>query len=149
MWTIPPERMKAGKEHRVPLSTEALKLLSRIPKTVGSDYLFPAPSGKQLSDMSLNAIMRDMEVGAVPHGFRSTFKDWASEETDYPNTMSEMALAHAIPSDVEAAYRRGDMLEKRRQMMEDWANFCMTAQPEKVVSIQSLKGRKTTKGTAK
>jgi integrase len=85
--------------------------------------------------------MRRMKLDAVPHGFRSTFKDWAAEETDYPNALSEMALAHKISNDVEAAYRRGDMFEKRRAMMQDWATLCATKPANKVVHIRG-KGNK-------
>lgn len=123
-WTVPGERMKAGVEHRVPLSKAALELLRALPRLAGTDLVFPSPRGGQLSDMTLTAVLRRMEVAAVPHGFRSTFRDWASERTNYPNEMCEMALAHTIGNKAEAAYRRGDMFEKRRQMMDDWAAFC-------------------------
>ena len=86
--------------------------------------LFPAARGGQLSDMSLSAVMRRMKVPAVPHGFRSTFRDWCAECTDFPREVAEMALAHAISDKVEAAYRRGDLLDKRRQPMERWAAYC-------------------------
>lgn len=123
-WLIPPERMKAGKEHRVPLSSPALKLLRALPRIEGCDLVFPSTKRTPLSDMTLTKIMRDMGLGSVPHGFRSTFKDWATERTNYPREASEMALAHAIGDKVEAAYRRGELLEKRRRMMDDWAKFC-------------------------
>ena len=123
-WTIPGERMKAGKEHRVPLSGPALAVLAALPRFTDSDFVFPAPRGGQLSDMTLSAVLRRMEVPAVPHGFRSTFRDWAAERTSYPNEMAEMALAHTIENKAEAAYRRGDLFEKRRRMMDDWAAFC-------------------------
>src|SRR6185503_8518325 len=84
VWTIPPERMKAGREHRVPLSAPAVKLLKALPAMDGSDLVFPAPRGGPLSDMTLTAVLRRMKVAAVPHGFRSTFRDWASERTNYP-----------------------------------------------------------------
>jgi integrase len=124
LWTIPAARMKAGKEHRVPLSDAAVKLLKTLPRFEGSDLVFPGSKGKPLSDMTLTAVMRRMNVDAVPHGFRSTFRDWVSERTNYPHELAEMALAHAIGNKVEAAYRRGDMLEKRRQMMAAWSKFC-------------------------
>lgn len=126
VWTIPAERMKAGKEHRVPLSDAALAVIDRaaaLPRVAATDLLFPAPRGGQLSDMTLTVAMRRMEVDAVPHGFRSTFRDWASERTNYPREVAEMALAHAISNKVEAAYRRGDLFDKRRRMMDDWAAF--------------------------
>ena len=86
--------------------------------------LFPAPRGGQLSDMTLTAVMRRMEVNAVPHGFRSTFRDWCAEATDFPREVAEMALAHAIGDKVEAAYRRGDLFDKRRQLMGQWSHHC-------------------------
>lgn len=124
LWVIPGDRMKAGKEHRVPLSDAALRLLQGLPRLADTELVFPAARGGQLSDMTLTAVMRRMEVDAVPHGFRSTFRDWASERTSYPHEVAEMALAHAIGNKVEAAYRRGDLLDKRRRMMADWAAFC-------------------------
>jgi integrase len=124
VWTVPAERMKAGREHRVPLSDAAPSLLDELPRWGGTNLVFPAPRGGLLSDMTLTAVLRRMRVPAVPHGFRSTFRDWASECTNYPRDAAEMALAHAIGDKVEAAYRRGDLFEKRRQMMADWAAFC-------------------------
>lgn len=141
VWTIPGARMKAGKEHKVPLSGAALALLGRVEKSAGTDLIFPGPKGGQVSDMTLTAVMRRMGVAAVPHGFRSTFRDWAAERTAYPGDMVEMALAHAIGSKVEAAYRRGDMLAKRFRLMNDWASF--VARPVtagKVVGIGSKRG---------
>lgn len=124
VWVIPGERMKAGREHRVPLSDQAIRILDAMPQVAGSDYVFTAPRGGQLSDMTLSAVIRRMGAPCVPHGFRSSFRDWASELTNYPSDMAEMALAHTISDKVEAAYRRGDMFEKRRSMMMDWAAFC-------------------------
>lgn len=122
-WTIPAERMKARKEHRVPLSGSALALLAALPRVDGSDLLFVAPRGGQLSDMSLNAVLRRMGAPAVPHGMLSTFRDWAAERTNFPREVAEMALAHAIGNEVEAAYRRGDLFSKRAEMMAAWAEF--------------------------
>jgi len=122
VWTIPGERMKMKREHRVPLSPAVLKLLRTLPRD--SELLFPSPTGLRLSDMTLSAVMRRMGADAVPHGLRSTFRDWAAEETSYPNHVVEQALAHAISDRVEAAYRRGDLFKKRRALMEDWAKFC-------------------------
>jgi len=127
VWTIPAERMKAGKEHRVPLTESAIRILkeqSKLPSR--SDYVFEAPNGGQLSDMTLSAVLRRMNVDAVPHGFRSTFRDWAGEVTHFPRELAEQALAHTIENKVEAAYRRGDALEKRREMMEAWDKFTKT-----------------------
>lgn len=128
-WTVPGNRMKAGKEHRVPLSVEAVELLKGLAREGGTELVFPAARGGQLSDMTLSAVLRRMDVSAVPHGFRSTFRDWVSERTNYPGDMAEMALAHAIGSKVEAAYRRGDMFERRRKMMQDWATFLGRSAP--------------------
>lgn len=124
IWTIPAERMKAAKEHRVPLSSSVVKLLKGLPRIEGVDRVFSALRGGMLSDMTLSAVMRRMEVKAVPHGFRSTFRDWAAERTAYPGEVVEMALAHTIDNKVEAAYRRGDLFEKRTRLMADWAKFC-------------------------
>lgn len=130
VWTVPKERMKAGKEHRVPLNTQAIKLLEAMPRIEGTELVFPAPRGGQLSDMALTALTRRMnfrdDAGrvCVPHGFRSSFRDWVFERTDYPRDLAEAALAHALENKVEAAYRRGDALERRRAMMQAWANYC-------------------------
>jgi integrase len=122
--------MKMSREHRAPLSPAAIALLTALPRMTGTDLLFPAPRGGALSDMTLSAVVRRMKVAAVPHGFRSTFRDWASERTNYPRDVAEMALAHAIGDRVEAAYRRGDLFEKRRRLMADWAIFCDRTQPQ-------------------
>lgn len=126
VWTVPGERMKAGKEHRVPLSPVAVALLKRLPRTDGVDFVFPAPRGGQLSDMTLTAVLRRMEVPVTVHGMRSTFRDWAAEHTEYPREVAEMALAHSISNAVEAAYRRGDLFDKRRNLMNDWTKYCGT-----------------------
>lgn len=128
IWIVPAERMKAGKEHRVPLSSTAVEILKGLPRLAESEQVFPGRSGGVVSDMTLLAVLRRMKVDAVVHGFRSSFRDWAAERTNYPGDLAEMALAHAITNQVEAAYRRGDMFEKRRRMMEEWAMFC--AKPE-------------------
>lgn len=124
IWTVPAERMKARKEHKVPLSAQAVALLASQQRQEGCDLVFPGTKGKPLSDMTLTAVMRRMGHTAVPHGFRSTFRDWVSECTDYPKDVAEMALAHTIENKVEAAYRRGELLEKRQSLMQDWANYC-------------------------
>lgn len=122
-WTVPASRMKASKEHRVPLSDAAIHLLESLPRYSDNNLLFPSGRGKPLSDMTLSAVMRRLNRTEVPHGFRSTFRDWAAELTMYPGEMAELALAHTISNAVEAAYRRGDMFQKRFKMMEDWADF--------------------------
>lgn len=135
LWTIPAARMKMGKEHRVPLTTAALALLVALPRLEGNPLVFPAARGGQLSDMTLSATMKRMHEAevtadragfvdrvskrpAVPHGLRSTFRDWVAERTSFPGDMAEIALAHRISNAVEASYRRGDMIEKRRRMMQ-------------------------------
>lgn len=125
LWVIPAERMKAGREHRVPLSRQAIELLKSLPVFLDQPLVFPGAKAGPLSDMSITAVMRRLKRKEVPHGFRSTFRDWIAETTTYPRDMAEMALAHVISSEVEAAYRRGDMLERRRQMMQDWADFAL------------------------
>ena len=141
VWNVPGSRMKAGKDHRVPLTAEALALLDKVatmPRLADSDYVFQAARGGMLSDMTLTACMRRMGVQAVPHGFRSTFRDWAAERTSYPRDMAEMALAHSIENKVEAAYRRGDMFERRRAMMGDWAAFLARVElPAEVIDMSS------------
>jgi integrase len=124
LWTVPASRMKANKEHRVPLSETAVLLLKSLPKLEGNQMVFFAPRGGQLSDMALTQVVRRMQVDAVPHGFRSTFRDWAGEATNHPRELAEHALAHTLDNKVEAAYRRGDALERRRKMMNDWTKFC-------------------------
>jgi integrase len=141
VWTVPAERMKAGKEHRVALSAPAVKLLRSLPRMAGTDFVFPAARGGPLSDMTLTATMRRMGIDAVPHGFRSTFRDWAAEQTNYPRDVAEMALAHTIGDKVEAAYRRGDLFEKRKLMMADWASFCAKSELATVIPMTRKKVR--------
>jgi integrase len=123
LWTIPAARMKSGREHRVPLSKPAIRLLRSLPgDRLPEDYVFPGMRGP-LSDMSLTAVLRRMGVPATAHGFRSTFRDWVSEYTEHSGEVAEMALSHVIGDKVEAAYRRGDLMEKRVALMTDWASF--------------------------
>ena len=129
LWTIPAARMKARVEHRVPLTESATAILRAVPRIEGCKYVFPAPRGGQLSDMALTAVMRRMGLEFVPHGLRSTFRDWAAEKTNFPSDMAEKALAHKLESKVEAAYQRSDMLEKRRHMLQAWAMFLVTPTP--------------------
>ncbi len=131
IWTIPAERMKARREHRVPLPSPAMKILSELPRVQGNPYLFPGLRyGKPLSNMALLQLMRGLGYGPcgsrgdyVPHGFRSSFRDWSGEVSSFPRDVAEMALAHVIENKVEAAYRRGDLFEKRRKMMSEWAAY--------------------------
>lgn len=139
VWIVPGERMKAGKEHRVPLSDAALQVLAAVPRMAGTDLVFPASRGGPLSDMTLTAVLRRLDVPAVPHGFRSTFRDWCAERTNYPRDVAEMALAHTIGDKVEAAYRRGDLFEKRRLMMDEWAAFL--SRPEGKAKVLRMRAK--------
>jgi integrase len=128
VWTIPAERMKAGLEHRVPLSDPALDVLRTAAAltTHQGPLVFPSQKpGRPLSDMTLAAVMKRLRIDATVHGFRSTFRDWAEEETSYPHEVKEAALAHAVKSKTERAYRRTDLFEKRREMMRDWGDFAL------------------------
>lgn len=153
-WTIRAMGMKGKKEHTVPLTDYLIEFLEALPRYPGVNLLFPSPAGGKLSNAALQAVIKRMHAAevkagrkgfmdpkqdkiAAPHGFRSSFKDWASETTHYPNEMSEMALAHTVGNKVEAAYRRGDLFEKRRQMMADWSAWCELAGTAKVLPIKS------------
>lgn len=137
IWTVPPERMKARREHRVPLSDAATAVLDALPRITGNPYCFPgARPGRPLSNMALLQVMRGMGYGVggdrgayVPHGFRSAFRDWAGEVSTFPRDVCEMALAHVIENKVEAAYRRGDLFAKRAAMMQAWADWCARPKP--------------------
>lgn len=125
-WTIPAERMTAGREHIVPMSAGAVAVFARAAeiRVTHSELIFPGMKrGKPLSDMTLLKVVRDAGLDVTMHGFRSTFRDWAAERTNMPGEGAEAALTHAIPNRVEAAYRRTDFLEKRRELMELWSNF--------------------------
>ena len=124
IWTIPAVRMKAGKEHRVPLSPRAIEILQTV-KLKSSEWLFPSEKGGKLSTMAMSMLLRRMKLDCTVHGFRSAFRDWSAECTGYAHEVCEMALAHTIGNKAEAAYRRGDMFEKRRRLMEDWAAYCI------------------------
>lgn len=124
-WTVPADRMKAGKKHVVPLSEPVIRLLKALPRMEGSQFVFPATTGVMLSDMAINAVTRRMDVNAVPHGFRSTFKDWArSSAKKYPDEVSELALAHVNDDKTRAAYARDELLPQRKELMRDWAKYC-------------------------
>jgi integrase len=129
LWIIPAEHTKARQEHRVPLSPQAIQMLKSLPAIAGIPFVFPSPTGKALSDMALSQLMRGMRergelnVDAVPHGFRSTFRDWAAEQTAYPDEIRKVASGHTVGDAVKAAYQRTDLLEKRRRLMTEWATY--------------------------
>ena len=128
----------------MPLSDQAVALLESQRRVEGSELIFPSPrSGKMISDMTMNKVLRDMKVDAVPHGFRSSFRDWAAERTSFPNHVCELALAHAIGDKVEAAYRRGDLYEKREKLMAAWAVFCVTPSAPAAGKVVPIHGRKS------
>ena len=123
LWTIPAARMKAHREHRVPLTPAAVDLLRALPRMQGSDSVFWGARKPTISNMAMLELLRGMRPGLTVHGFRSAFRDWAAESTAFPSEVVEMALAHTIANQVEAAYRRGDLLDKRRELMQAWAGF--------------------------
>lgn len=148
LWTIPPEHTKARQEHRVPLQNQAAQILRSLPKLAGSDVIFPSPRGKALSDMALSQLMRGMRergeltVEAVPHGFRSTFRDWAAEQTNYPDEIRKAASGHAVGDSVKEAYQRTDLLDKRRELMVGWANFLDNPIATKSNTVTPIRRRK-------
>lgn len=141
VWVIAAERMKAGREHRVALSTRAVSLLRGLREDADKDVdanrglVFPGARGAQLSDMALGMLLRRMGVDCTAHGFRSSFRDWCGETTSFPREIAEAALAHSIGNEVEAAYRRGDALEKRRLLMQAWADYLEGAAGSNVVRL--------------
>jgi integrase len=142
-WIVPATRMKAGREHRVPLSARAVEILRQMEQARFSEFVFPGlKRNRPLSVMALDRVLRRMKVDVTVHGFRSAFRDWAGERTYFPREVAEAALAHLVGDAVERAYRRGDALEKRRLLMEDWARFCEPKGSGTVVPI----GRRAVKG---
>jgi integrase len=146
VWTIPGERMKAKKPHRVPLSEAALTILNKRRGMAGDPgagvLVFPSDMrpGAALSDMTLTSVLKRLGRGDLTqHGFRSTFRDWAAEHTSFPREVAEQALAHAIGNAVEAAYRRGDLFEKRRRLMDDWARYVTTPAAEDGDNVRLLR----------
>jgi integrase len=124
VWTVPPERMKSGREHRVPLTARALKILDAVELIRTSDYVFPGKKRERpLSVMAMEMVLRRMSVDVTVHGFRSSFRDWAGECTSFPREIAEAALAHVVGDATERAYRRGDALEKRRKLINAWDNY--------------------------
>jgi integrase len=137
VWAVPAARMKAGREHRVPLSTRALAILEKLAEAKTSDFVFAGQRpGKPLSGMAMEMILRRMKIeGVTIHGFRSAFRDWCGESTSFPREIAEAALAHVAGDATERAYRRGDALEKRRGLMEAWAAFCEPRADSNVVRM--------------
>jgi integrase len=143
LWVIPAQRMKGGREHRIPLSDAALAVLAKAPRERGNEFVFiGAEKHAGLSPMSMREVLVRMgRWGDTSiHGFRSSFRDWAAETTAHPNHVAEMALAHAISGKVESAYRRGDLLAKRAHVMADWARFCTT--PKHEATVTPIRGRR-------
>jgi integrase len=138
IWTVPAGRMKAAREHRVPLSPRALRIVTNLQDGRTHDFVFPGEkAGCPLSGMSLEMVLRRMKIeGATVHGFRSSFRDWAAECTNFPNEVCEAALAHVIGNKAEAAYRRGDLFDKRRKLMDAWAAYCGTPKTGKIVAFK-------------
>jgi integrase len=137
LWIVPAHKMKANKQHEVPLSLAAINLLRSVPRILGSDLVFPAPRSGTLSDMTLSAVLRRMKIDATVHGFRSSFRDWAGAETDYQREVAEFSLAHGLRDKTEASYFRDNLLGKRRSLMSDWAAFCEPPPIADVISIQT------------
>jgi integrase len=145
LWTVPAERMKGGREHRVPLSDAALAIVEAMAAIRAGDFVFPGgKANRPLSNMALLMLLRRIGRGELTaHGFRSTFRDWAAERTTSPAEVAEMALAHTVSDKVEAAYRRGDLFQKRRQLADAWAKFCAAATPAgRVVPLHQLAAAK-------
>jgi integrase len=140
LWTVPAERMKTGRSHIVPLSERALKILAALPRVHGCNYLFPgAKAGQSINRFGMLELLRSMRPGVTVHGFRSTFRDWCGDRTNYSRDIVEAALAHRIADQVEAAYRRGTAIEKRRTLMADWARYLAqpaAAKGDKVVAMR-------------
>lgn len=145
LWIIPAEHTKAKQEHRVPLQPQAIKLLKSLPKMAGSNIVFPSPTGKALSDMALSQLMRRMKksgeltVDAVPHGFRSSFRDWAAEQTAYPDEIRKAASGHTVGDAVKEAYQRTDLLDKRRNLMNEWARYLNQPSGQPSANVLKLK----------
>lgn len=145
LWVIPAEHTKARQEHRVPLQPQAIRLLKSLPIMAGSNIMFPSPTGKALSDMAISQFMKGMsergelKVKAVPHGFRSTFRDWAAEQTAYSDEIRKAASGHTVGDAVKEAYQRTDLLEKRRRLMLEWSQFLDKPSAEESHNLVALK----------
>jgi integrase len=142
VWTVPAERMKAAREHRIPLSERAVQILQKLSDARTDEYVFPGQRpGRPLSNLAMTMLIRRMGTGDITiHGFRSTFRDWAGNETHFQREVAEAALAHVVGDKAEQAYRRGDALEKRREMMEAWARYCEPTSSENVIKFHKSGG---------
>ena len=139
VWTVPASRMKGGREHRVPLSRDATVILDKLTKGEPEEFVFHGRNGGSLSTMALLMLLRRMEFGSLTaHGFRSTFRDWAAERTNFQREVAEAALAHVVGDKVEAAYRRGDLFEKRRRLMAAWGEFATTTTNDSADTVVRL-----------
>ena len=147
LWVIPAAHTKTRNEHRVPLQPQAISLLMSITRMADSTKVFPSPTGKAFSDMALSQLMRGMRergeltVEAVPHGFRSTFRDWAADQTDYPDEIRKVASGHTVGDGVKERYQRTDLLEKRRHLMNDWANFLDKPSSQQLTTVTPIRGK--------
>ena len=143
VWTIPAERMKAGRAHRIPLSSQAVALLSELKEGATSDFVFESPrGGRPLSHVAMAKVIDRLGVNnATVHGFRSSFRDWAGNETSFPREIAEAALAHVVGDQAEQAYRRSDALERRRKLMQAWANYCGPESAANVVRLKKSGGK--------
>lgn len=141
VWTIPADRMKMRKPHRVPLSPQALAVLGQAKATRRSDHIFPNGKGVALSDMALTKTLRDMGLDCTAHGFRSSFRDWAAEQTSAPGEVAEAALAHAVPNAVEAAYLRTTFFDRRRELMDAWGRFATGDDSAEIVALEARPNR--------
>ncbi|MEM7069429.1 MAG: integrase arm-type DNA-binding domain-containing protein [Pseudomonadota bacterium] len=140
VWTIPQERMKANREHRIPLSSPCIEILESLPRFEGSEFLFSGQAPRRpISAMSMTKQVRRLAPDYTTHGFRSSFRDWAGEETSFPREIAEQALAHVVGDETERAYRRGDALEKRRKLMEAWSSY-LENQANQIVPFRSIEG---------
>ena len=148
-WTIPATRMKAKREHRVPLSSRALEVLQEAKRLGGwaggecARLVFPSQRGNPIGDEKLSAVVRKLGIAAVPHGFRSSFRDWASERTNHPREVIEAALAHTVRNQTEAAYARSDLFERRRQLMDDWMRYLAAENGQRGSATQATDSRET------
>jgi integrase len=141
IWTVPASRTKSGREHRVPLSQRAIELLAPSKNAQDGACVFSGARAEPLSNMAMLELLRGMRPGLTVHGFRSTFKDWAAETTAHENIVTEMALAHAVGDEVEAAYRRGDLFAKRKKLMDDWTAYCSRTPGNTIVSFRRRRAR--------